>query len=106
MQFFSLENERGRQEQLARERIAARKKKLDEQRVAKENEEGDLEKSKEEEKKLAEEASIDKLDDLSEVEQLQREGINIRSCRFLAHLFYFLILKTFRFILATKNYIL
>ena len=60
-----IRDRRGRQEQLARERIAARKKKLSEQRAAKENNE---------EMKLTVEENKDKMDDLSEVEQLQREG--------------------------------
>ena len=76
--FSSLENERGRQEQLARERIAARKKKLEEQRAKREQEKGDLDagnsKEDEEKERILEEANKDEMDDLSEIEQLQREG--------------------------------
>eukprot|EP00111_Clytia_hemisphaerica_P002852 TCONS_00008039-protein len=72
----SLENERGRQEQLARERIATRKKKLEEQRTQKENE-SESAGEKTEAEKLEDEENQDQKDDLSEVEQLQREGTTI-----------------------------
>ena len=64
----SVENERGRQEQLARERIAARKKKREEAlKQQKEEEKSEAEKLEAEEKE-------DEKDDLSTVEQIQREG--------------------------------
>lgn len=65
-----MENERGRQEQLARERIAARKKRLEE---ARNNRDGKKEDSSEADK-LEEEKTQDQADDLSNIEQLQREG--------------------------------
>lgn len=64
---FSLENERGRQEQLARERIAALKRKREQQHQQNNAEQTEAE-------KLEAEEELDKKDDLSAVEQMQREG--------------------------------
>lgn len=66
----SLENERGRQEQLARERIAALKKRREQQQQERDN--GDDQQTEAE--KVHAEKERDAKDDLSAIEQMQREG--------------------------------